>query len=148
MKIWAAALSIPIAVFFQATLLYQALPGGVTPDLALLLTLMVGLVLGGAGGAAGGLWAGALIGAARGAMALPMALAYGLVGWLAGVHGERTGSRWTYPLVGASLCLLLTVMDAQLSSWLLGQRPTTSWMLASVAWNSLGCLPLVLLRKG
>lgn len=147
MKIWATALLLPVVVFAQSTLLFQVLPGGVTPDLVLLLSLGVGLAWGAAGGSAAGLWGGALVGAARGGLALPMAFAYGLVGWLAGLHGERTRDRWTFPLVGAALAGILTALDTQISSYLLGVTPTLDQMVASTAWASLACLPLAALRR-
>lgn len=147
MKIWATALLIPVAVFLQSTLLFQTLPGGVTPDLTLMLTLASGLAWGAAGGSAAGLWGGALVGAARGAMALPMAFLYGLVGWLAGMHGEKTHDRWTYPVVGVTLATLLTALDCQVSGRILGVTPSLNWMIAYIAWAGAGSLLLAFIRK-
>lgn len=147
MKIWATALLLPIAVFAQSTLLYQALPGAVTPDLVLLISTFAGLAWGAAGGSAAGLWGGVLVGAARGGLSLPMAFAYGLVGWLAGLHGERTRDRWTFPLVGAALAGILTALDCQSSSYILGVAPSLDQMMSSTAWASVACLPLMFLRR-
>lgn len=87
------------------------------------------------------------MGAARGGMALPLAFLYGLVGWLAGVHGEKTRDRWTFPLVGLALAALLTALDAKVGGHLLGQMPTINWMLASVAWSGAASLLLVFVRR-
>lgn len=133
----------PVAVFLQSTLLAQALPGGITLSLTFLLVVASGFRLGAAGGAATGLWGGALMGAAAGAMAAPLSLAYGLVGFLAGLHIERRPYRWTLPLVSVALFALLLSGESWMCRVAEGSEPTFSWKLASLCWTGLFSLLFV-----
>lgn len=121
-------------------MVYQALPGGVTPDFALWLTLAVGFRWGAAGGTSAGLWAGALVGALRGVAGTPVAFLYGLVGWLAGLHAERTHQTWTYPAAAMALVILFVTAEAELSRVLMESQPSLNWMLKSIGWQSIASL--------
>lgn len=137
----------PLAAILQSTLLFEGLPGQVTLDLCLLLTIFSGLRWGAAGGSAAGLWAGALVGAMRGATALPLAVLYGLVGWLAGLHRERTSAQWTFPLVGFALVALTAALEGHLSVAMGGSAPPLSWLLPTLGWHGLACLTLLGVRR-
>lgn len=137
----------PLLAILQSTLLWEGLPGGVTLDVCLLLTIFCGLRWGAAAGSAGGLWAGALVGAMRSGGSLPLAVLYGLAGWLAGLHRERTGQAWTYPLVGLCLVTLVTVAEIQLTRLLGGTQPPLSWLLPTLGWHGLACLTLLGVRR-
>ena len=86
-RIAALALLAVLAVVLQGTVLQQILPGAVTPDLALLLTMGTAWRAGPMAGGLLGLWSGALIGAQGGA--LLMAFLYALAGWTSGVVAAR-----------------------------------------------------------
>lgn len=147
MRFLITALLFPLAAVSQSTLLFQALPGHVTLDLLLLLTLGVGLRNGAAAGSAAGLWAGALVGAMRGVGSPSLAVLYGLVGWLAGLHHGRQPARWTYPLAGCALLLLFAALEAQLMALMGEGAPPLSWLLPSLAWHALACLVLLGARR-
>ena len=143
MSIFMLALLLPLAAILQSTLLWQGLPGGVTLDLCLLMTVFCGLRWGAAGGSAAGLWAGALVGAMRASASLPLAVLYGLMGWLAGLHRERNAARWTYPVVGLTLVALLAALEGHLSTLMGGAHPPLSWLLPTLGWHGLACLTLL-----
>ena len=147
MPILILALLFPLAAIMQSTLLWAGLPGGITPDLCLLLTLFCGFRWGAAAGSAGGLWAGVLVGAMRASASLPLALLYGLVGWLAGLHRERTSERWTYPIAGLTLIALLAALEGHLSTLMGGTHPPLSWLLPMLAWHGLFCLSFLAVRR-
>jgi hypothetical protein len=146
-RILLLALLFPLAAICQSTLLWRGLPGGVTLDLCLMLTLFCGLRWGAAGGSAAGLWAGALVGALQASTALPLAVLYGLMGWLAGLHRERNPELWTYPLVGFALVALLAALEGQLRAVLGGAHPPLSWLLPTLAWHGLACLSFLGVRR-
>lgn len=133
----------PLLAIVQSTVLWRALPGQATLDLVLLLTLACGGRVGAAAGSAAGLWAGALVAALRGGMAGPMALLYGLAGWLFGLHAERSPKRWTYPVVGVALIVLVSIAESQVSRFLGGSQPALMLMLPSVVWNAAACVVLL-----
>ena len=133
----------PVAVFLQSTLLAQALPGEITLSLTFLLVVASGFRGGAAGGVATGLWGGALMGAAAGAMAVPLSLAYGLIGFLAGLHVERDPYRWTLPPVSVALFALLLSGETWISRLVEGSEPTLSWKLTSLCWTGLFSLLFV-----
>ncbi len=137
------ALAIPLVVIVQSTLLWRALPGEATLDLALLITLACGLRTGAAAGSATGLWAGALVAALRGGLAGPMALLYGLAGWLAGLHAEREAKPWTSVVVGMALTVLVMVAESELSRFGGTGQPDLLWLLPSLAWNAMFCCVLI-----
>jgi hypothetical protein len=141
------ALLFPLAAILQSTLLWEGLSGGVTPDVCLLLTLFCGLAGGAAAGSAAGLWAGALVGALRAAGSLPLAVIYGLAGWLAGLHRERSSEIWTYPLVGMCLITLVSALEVQLSKLTGGTQPPLSWLLPTLGWHFLFCLSFLGVRR-
>ena len=122
--------ALPAAIFLQATLLANTLPGEVTPNLGFFLTAAAGYLWGAAGGAAAGMWGGALLGAAAGSLAAPVACVYGIVGWLAGCHAERKPARWTLPLVAASLAILTVCGE----NFFQHVQPSLSWQLWNIAW--------------
>lgn len=135
----------PLLAILQSTLLFQGLPGGVTLDLCLLLTIFCGLRFGATSGSVAGLWAGAIVGALQ-AWATPLlAILYGLTGWLAGVHSERQPSTLTYPLVGLTLITLLTVVEAQLRG-IRGEHFPLHQLLAYLAWHGLFCLSFLVAK--
>lgn len=131
---------LPAAVFLQATLLANSLPGQVTPNLAFLLVVAAGYRLGAAGGSCAGMWGGALVGAASGALAVPFSCLYGVLGWLAGLHSERSPYKWTLPLVASALMALLISAESVLSLALEGVQPDLGWKLTNLLWMSLACL--------
>ncbi len=133
----------PLLAIAQSTVLWRALPGEATLDLVLLLTIACGGRSGAAAGSAAGLWAGALVAALRGSLAGPMALLYGLAGWLAGIHAERAPKRWTYPVVGVALTVLVSVAESELSRAWGGAQPGMLSLLPTLAWNALACLALL-----
>jgi hypothetical protein len=141
------ALLFPLAAILQSTLLWQGLPGGVTLDLCLMLTLFCGFRWGAAGGSAAGLWAGALVGALRASASWPLAVLYGLVGWLAGLHREKQAALWTYPLVAFGLIALLAALEGHLAVLLGAHRPSLSWLLPTLAWHALFCLTFLGVRR-
>ncbi len=146
MRLLLISLLFPLAALAQSTILWGCLPGGVTPDLCLLMTLACGLRWGAAAGSAAGLWSGTLVGAMAWA-SLPGALLYGLVGWLAGCHAERTDSRWTYPLAGLLLVALLAGLEGVLAGWSGGSGPSLRWLLPTLGWHGLACLGLAGVKK-
>ena len=137
----------PVAVFLQSTLLYDALPGGASLNLAFVLSLAFAFRWGALGGAASGLWAGALVGAAVGDMAVCYACLYGATGWMAGCHSELTSKRWTYPLVGVALWVLMAVADSELSHLFWGERRPILSTLTSLGWNSVFILSLAAIKR-
>ena len=147
MGILILALLFPLAAILQSTLLWAGLPGGITPDCCLLLTLFCGFRWGAAAGSAGGLWAGVLVGAMRASTSLPLAVLYGWVGWLAGLHRERTSERWTYPIAGLALIALLAAMEGQLATLMGGTHPPLSWLLPMLTWHGLFCLSFLAVRR-
>lgn len=147
MGIFILALLFPLAAILQSTLLWAGLPGGITPDLCLLLTLFCGFRWGAAAGSAGGLWAGVLVGAMRASASLPLAVLYGLVGWLAGLHRERTNERWTYPIAGLALIALLAALEGHLATLMGGNHPPLAWLLPMLAWHGLFCLSFLAVRR-
>ncbi len=141
-------LTLPAAVFLQATLLANSLPGQITPNLGFLLTVAAGFYWGAAGGTCAGMWCGALLGAGIGSLAVPYSCLYGVIGWLAGLHGERRPARWTLPL--ATLCLAALLVSGE-SLWTMsleGRQPSLSWELASVGWSGLAGLFFLALKPG
>lgn len=147
MRLLLIGLLFPLAAVAQSTLLWACLPGGVTPDLCLLLTLACGLRWGAAAGSAAGLWAGTLVGALAAWASLPGALLYGAMGWLAGCHAERTDSRWTYPLVGLLLVALLAALEGLLARLTGASSPPFAWLLPTLGWHALACLTLAGVRR-
>ena len=132
--------ALPAAIFLQATLLANSLPGEVTPNLGFLLTVVAGYLWGAAGGAGTGMWAGALVGAGAGALAVPYSCLYGLVGWLSGLHKEREPYPWTWPLITAALAGILISGECFLTSLQNGCQPGLVWKFASLGWSSLAGL--------
>ena len=130
-------LLLPAAVFLQATLLANSLPGQVTPNLGFLLAVAAGYLLGAAGGACSGMWAGALTGAAAGALAIPFSCLYGIIGWLAGLHIEKRPSLWTLPVVCVCLMCLLVSGESAISLILEGRQAPLQFKLANIAWTAL-----------
>ena len=122
--------ALPAAIFLQATLLANTLPGQVTPNLGFFLTVAAGYLWGAAGGAVAGMWGGALLGAAAGSLAAPLACVYGAAGWLAGCHAERQPARWTLPVVTASLAVLTVCGENFFQS----VQPNLSWQLSNIGW--------------
>lgn len=135
-------LALPAAIFLQATLLANALPGQVTPNLGFLLTVAAGYLWGAAGGAVAGMWGGALLGAAAGSLAVPLACLYGGIGWLAGCHGERRPARWTLPAVAACLAVLTNCGEALFQD----VSPSLTWQMCHIGWAALGGLLFLGLR--
>jgi hypothetical protein len=147
MAILLVALLLPLAAILQSTLLWHGLPGGVTVNLSLLLTLFCGLRWGAAAGSASGLWAGALVGALQASTAGPLAVLYGVMGWLAGIHRERGGARWTYPLVALALVALTLVLEGQMSVLDGGTYPPFSWVWPTLIWHGLAGLAFLGVRR-
>jgi hypothetical protein len=141
-------LTLPAAVFLQATLLANSLPGQVTPNLGFLLTVAAGFLWGAAGGAGAGMWGGALTGASAGSLAFPYSLLYGLVGWLAGLHAEREPYRWTLPLVSLCLAVILLSAESCLSLGLGGGQLSVAGKLAVIGWSGAGGLLFLGLKPG
>ena len=81
--------------------------------------------------------------AAAGAMAVPLSLAYGLIGFLAGLHVEREPYRWTLPPVSVALFALLLSGETWISRLVEGSEPTLSWKLTSLCWTGLFSLLFV-----
>lgn len=129
--------ALPAAVFLQATLLANSLPGGVTPNLGFILTVAAGYLWGAAGGACSGMWAGALIGAGAGSLAVPYSCLYGVVGWLAGIHKEHKPFAWTWPLVTCALAGILIAGESLVASTMEGTQPSLYWKFAALGWWSL-----------
>ena len=141
-------LSLPAAVFLQATLLANSLPGEVTPNLVFLLTVAAGYLLGAVGGVCSGMWAGALTGAAVGSLAVPYSCLYGFLGWLAGLHIERRPKAWTLPVVCVCLMVMLMTGESLVSLWLEGQQPSLAFKLANIAWMTLASVFFYVLGTG
>lgn len=141
------ALLFPVLATLQATVLWQGLPGGVTWDACLWLTVFCGLRWGAAAGSAAGLWAGTLVGALFSALGGFYALLYGLAGWLAGCHAERSSSRQSDPLAGWAVMVLVLSLEARLAPWFGFAPPSLAWTLPTLAWQALFCLALVKARR-
>lgn len=141
----AALAALPAGVFLQSTLLANALPGEVTPNLAFLATVLGGYLWGAAAGAMSGMWAGVLLGAAAGSLAAPLACLYGIVGWFAGLHKEQKPYLWTYPLVAACLAIMTVSGESLVSLALEGYQPDLSWKLANIGWCAVLSLPFAAL---
>lgn len=135
-----AAMLAVVAVVLQGTVLHQAAPGGVTIDLALLLTLFVAWRNGPVPGIVLGLWCGALAGAAPG-MSVAMSVLYALAGWttglLAGLHPNRSAFRAA--VIGGGMALSqqglesLVMRLAQVPVW--AEPASVFWTLV---WHGLG----------
>lgn len=139
-KLFVAAVLAVVAVVLQGTLLHQAAPGGVTLDLALLLTLFSAWRYGAVFGIALGLWCGALVGAAAG-MSVAMAMLYAFTGWttglLARLHPNRGAIRAA--VIGAGMAVSqqglesLVMRIAQVPTWT--EPASVFWTLV---WHGLG----------
>ena len=146
MKTILAACGAVLAVVLQGTLLYRALPGGITPDITLLLTLWVSWRSGSTQGAIIGLWCGALVGAAAGNLAVGMALLYGLAGWASGLLAAiRPRNAYLRSLLlGAAMAV--AVQGLQIPIYILAGFPmpldpySIPW---TMLWHALGLFLLV-----
>lgn len=143
MKYLILALFFPLAAIVQSTALFQALPGGVTLDVSLLLVVYCGFRYGAAAGSASGLWAGTIIGAFRLWQPWSLALIYGFIGWLAGLHSEKKPAKWTYPLAGVALCYLSIVLEIELAGFGGEAAPCMGWVMATTAWHGAFCLAVM-----
>ena len=94
------------APLLQSTVLYRVLPGGMTPDLALALTLVAGLTLGPLEGALWGLATGTFMGALCGPAHGSLGVVYTLTGGLAGAAAARLAF---LPVLSGSLSRLLII---------------------------------------
>lgn len=103
-----------VAPLAQGTVLYRAAPGGVTVDLAFLLTVCAGLVFGSLAGLVYGLAAGLMVGTAAGNLAGPLGAVYALVGALAGLV-RWTGVRSATAAAGTAGLLTLAMLALELA---------------------------------
>jgi hypothetical protein len=127
---------IVLGVVLQGTLLYRALPGGVTLDFALLFTLLAAWRRGSTTALFVGLWGGALVGTALGALVPLMAVLYGLVGWTTGRVVRLMGPRtlWRAALLGATMLASLQGLE-NIALVISHQQVTVE--PASLAWSLL-----------
>lgn len=107
------ALGCPLAVVLQGTVLHGAGPGGVTPNLVLLLVLVAAWRWGVAGGSAAGFWGGLWVGAARVDLCGPMSLAYLVLGVVAGSYLESNPGRelLDLPVLAAGMTIFSAVLE-------------------------------------
>lgn len=148
-RLWRLALAaslIVLGVVLQGTLLYRALPGGVTLDFALLFTLLAAWRRGSTTAFFIGLWGGALVGTALGVMLPVMALLYGLIGWTTGRIVRLMGPRtiWRAALLGAAMLASLQGLEnlilALAHQQVIVEPSTLGW---SLLWHGLGLATLV-----
>ena len=147
MKLIFTASLIVLGVVLQGTLLYRALPGGVTLDFALLFTLLAAWRRGSTTAFFIGLWGGALVGTALGVMLPLMALLYGLIGWTTGRIVRLMGPRkiWRAALLGATMLVSLQGLEnlflALAHEPVIVEPAALGW---SLVWHGLGLAALVI----